>query len=70
MSRATPPQILPHYAGPVNAIPIGINTPRVATGLCSDCRSPQRICSMWSGVEGYMVKGRIHVNLIGENLGY
>lgn len=59
-----------HYAGPVNAIRIGVNTPCVATGLCSDCRSPQRICNMWSVIEGHMVKGRIHVKLVGENLGY
>jgi hypothetical protein len=59
-----------HYAGPINAIRIGINTPCVATGLCSDCSSPQRICNMWSVIEGHMVKGRIHVKLVGENLGY
>jgi hypothetical protein len=59
-----------HYAGPVNAIRIGIDTPCVVTGLCSDCRSPQRICNMWSIIEGHMIKDRIHVKLVGENLGY
>lgn len=59
-----------HYAGPVNAIRIGVKTPCVKTGLCSDCRSPQRICNMWSVIEGHMAKGRIHVKLVGENLGY
>ena len=59
-----------HYAGPVNAIRLGLNTPCVATGLCSDCRSPQRICNMWSIIEGHMIKDRIHVKLVGENLGY
>jgi hypothetical protein len=59
-----------HYAGPVNAIRLGIQTPCVETGLCADCRSPQRICNMWSIIEGHMVKGRIHVKLVGENLGY
>jgi hypothetical protein len=59
-----------HYAGPINAIRIGVKTPCVATGLCSDCRSPQRICNMWSVIEGHMAKGRIHVKLVGENLGY
>lgn len=59
-----------HYAAPVNAIRLGIPTPCVETGLCSDCRSPQRICNMWSIIEGHMVKGRIHVKLVGENLGY
>jgi hypothetical protein len=59
-----------HYAGPVNAIRLAIQTPCVETGLCSDCRSPQRICNMWSIIEGHMIKGRVHVKLVGENLGY
>jgi hypothetical protein len=59
-----------HYAAPVNAIRLGVPTPCVETGLCADCRSPQRICNMWSIIEGHMIKGRIHVKLVGENLGY
>jgi L-lactate utilization protein LutB len=59
-----------HYAAPVNAARIGIDTPCVETGLCSDCRSPQRICNMWSIIEGHMIKDRIHVKLVGDNLGY
>ena len=59
-----------HYAGPVNAIRLGVNTPCVTTGLCTDCKSPQRICNMWSIIEGHMIKGRIHVKLVGESLGY
>jgi hypothetical protein len=42
----------------------------VGMGLCSDCRTPQRICNMWSTIEGHMIKDRIYVKLIGENLGY
>jgi hypothetical protein len=59
-----------HYAAPVNAIRFGVKTPCVETGLCSDCKSPQRICNMWSTIEGHMIKDRIHVMLVGENLGY
>jgi len=59
-----------HYAAPVNATRIGVETPCVETGLCSDCRSPQRICNMWSIIEGHMIKDRIHVKLVGDNLGY
>ncbi len=59
-----------HYAGPVNAIRLGLNNPCVETGLCADCKSPQRICNMWSIIEGHMIKDRIHVKLVGENLGY
>jgi hypothetical protein len=59
-----------HYAAPVNAIRLGIPTPCVETGLCADCRSPERICNIWSIIEGHMIKDRIHVKLVGENLGY
>jgi hypothetical protein len=59
-----------HYAGPVNAIRLGRNTPCVETGLCTDCTSPERICNMWSIIEGHMIKDRIHVKLVGETLGY
>ncbi|MBN2553315.1 MAG: lactate utilization protein, partial [Spirochaetales bacterium] len=59
-----------HYAAPVNAMRIGSKTPCVANGLCTDCRSPARICNMWSIIEGHMVKNRIHVKLVGESLGY
>jgi len=59
-----------HYAAPVNSIRLGLETPCAKTGLCSDCRVPQRICNMWSIIEGHMIEGRIHVKLIGENLGY
>ena len=59
-----------NYVAPINAIRLGIDTPCITTGLCSDCKSPQRICNMWSIIEGHMIKGRIHVKLVGENLGY
>ena len=59
-----------HYAAPVNAIRLNMETPCVKTGLCTDCNSPQKICNIWSIIEGQLVKGRIHVKLIGENLGY
>ena len=59
-----------HYAAPVNNIRYGLKNPCVETGLCTDCKTPQRICNMWSIVEGHMIQNRIHVKLIGENLGY
>ena len=58
------------YAAPVNVIRIGYKNPCRENGLCSDCRSPQRICNIWSIIEGHMANGRIHVKLVGENLGY
>ena len=59
-----------HFASPINNIRLKQNNPCVETGLCSDCRSPQRICNIWSTIEGHMIKDRIHVKLIGEDLGY
>jgi hypothetical protein len=59
-----------HYASPVNSIRLGFDLPCVETGLCSDCRSAKRICNIWSIIEGHLFEGRIHVKLIGEDLGY
>jgi hypothetical protein len=57
-----------HYAAPANNIRYGLKNPCVETGLCSDCRTPQRICNMWSTIEGHMIEGRIHVKLVGSSL--
>jgi hypothetical protein len=59
-----------HFASPINNIRLKQNNPCVETGLCSDCRSPQRICNIWSTIEGHMIEGRIQVKLVGEFLGY
>jgi L-lactate utilization protein LutB len=59
-----------HHAAPINAIRLNRATPCVETGLCSDCKSPERICYMWSIIEGHMLENRIHVKLVGEDLGY
>ena len=59
-----------HYAAPVNNIRYGLKNPCVETGLCNDCKSPSRICNMWSIIEGHMIDKRIHVKLIGEAVGY
>ncbi len=59
-----------HYAAPVNNIRLGMKNPCVKTGLCSNCKSPTRICNMWSIIEGHMIENRIHVKLIGEFMGY
>ncbi len=59
-----------HHAAPINAIRLSRATPCGETGLCSDCRSPERICNMWSIIEGHLIENRIHVKLVGEDLGY
>ena len=59
-----------HHAAPINAIRLSRATPCVETGLCYDCKSPERICNMWSIIEGHLLENRIHVKLVGEDLGY
>jgi hypothetical protein len=59
-----------HHAAPINAIRLKRATPCGETGLCADCRSPERICNMWSIIEGHLLENRIHVKLVGEDLGY
>jgi len=61
-----------HYAAPVNARRLSYKVPCAETGMCSDCNSPQRICNVWMIIEGQMAAaaGRIHVKLVGEELGY
>lgn len=59
-----------HYAAPVNNIRLSLPNPCSEDGLCHDCRSPKRICNVWSVIEGNMIEGRIHVLLVGEDLGY
>ena len=59
-----------HYAAPVNAMRINAETPCTVNGLCADCRAPKRLCNFWSVIEGSMVPNRLHVVLVGENLGY
>jgi L-lactate utilization protein LutB len=59
-----------HLAAPTNAIRLNRKTPCVQTGRCHDCDSPERICNMWSIMEGHGIPNRIHVKLVGEDLGY
>jgi len=59
-----------HHAAPMNVIRLGLQNPCKETGVCADCKSPSRICNMWSIIEGHMVKDRIFVLLVGEDLGY
>ncbi len=58
------------YAAPVNAMRLKRKTPCAVTGKCADCSSKDRICSVWSITEKSSPKGRIHVILINEDLGY
>lgn len=57
-------------SAPANAVRLSRSTPCVVTGVCTDCRSEERICSV-STVIGYQtMRERIKVVLVGEELGY
>jgi hypothetical protein len=63
-------QRIDSIAAPINAKRLNLSTPCAATGTCSECESPQRICRI--GVTLWK-KPRLtdyHVILINENLGY
>lgn len=48
----------------------GLKNPCLEDGRCHQCASETKICNMWSIIEGQAVRGRIHVVLVGEDLGY
>ncbi len=57
------------YAAPVNAMRLNKKTPCAKTGICEECKSPERICNSWTITEKSFPKGRIKVVLVNENLG-
>ena len=59
-----------HHASVINNIRLNFKNPCVEKGYCLDCNTPSRICNMWSIIEGHMAQNRIHVKLVGEDLGY
>lgn len=56
-------------AAPLNAKRHGSNTPCARTGECRDCKSPDRICSIWTISAKSWPKNRIKVILIDQALG-
>ncbi len=59
-----------HLASPMNAMRIGCRTPCVKAARCMDCKSPDRICSVWTMTEKSFPAQRIHVLLINQDVGY
>jgi anion-transporting ArsA/GET3 family ATPase len=57
------------YSAPVNAMRLNKKTPCAKTGVCEECKSPERICNSWTITEKSFPKGRIKVVLVNENLG-
>ena len=57
-------------AAPANCVRLGLNTPCAQLGKCADCSSPDCICCQFLITRRSRTKGRIHIILIGEELGY
>ena len=64
-------------ATPANAMRLNLDTPCTHGAcpgtdgeLCAGCRSENRICAMYTVLARQRVKDRIHVILIGEEVGY
>lgn len=62
---------------PANALRLHIDTPCTHAAcpgtdgnMCGGCRSENRICSLYTVMARQRVKGRVHVILIGEEIGY
>ncbi|HUX55102.1 MAG TPA: lactate utilization protein [Williamwhitmania sp.] len=63
-------QRIRRYTAPLNAIKHpNFSTPCQRTSVCSDCKSPDRICNAWLITEKSFPKGRITLVLINEDLG-
>ncbi len=58
-----------NFVAPINAMRLDMKTPCVKSGRCADCKSPTRICNMWTVTEKSFPKGRIKVVLINQDLG-
>ncbi len=57
-------------ATPMNCQRLNKKTPCSATGVCSDCLSPDCICNQVVITRRSGIEGRIKVILVGEELGY
>ena len=59
-----------NVAAPINAQRFGLNTPCAKTGSCMNCKSPDTICCQFLITRYSHHPDRIHVILVGENLGF
>lgn len=57
-------------AAPINATRLHMNTPCTKTGSCVNCLSPDTVCCQFLLTRYSRHKDRIHVILVGENVGY
>ncbi|MBR6476937.1 MAG: lactate utilization protein [Lachnospiraceae bacterium] len=59
-----------NVAAPINAQRFGLSTPCAKTGSCMNCKSPDTICCQFLITRFSKHPGRIHVILVGEDLGF
>lgn len=59
-----------NVAATINTQRFGIDTPCTKNGGCMDCKSPDTICCQFLITRYSRHKGRIHVILVNENLGF
>ncbi len=59
-----------NVAAPANAQRFGLSTPCAKTGTCFDCKSPDTICCQFLITRYSKHKGRIHVILVNDSLGF
>ncbi len=57
-------------ATPPNAIRVGASTPCSKTGVCADCTGSGCICCQEVITRASMIRGRIKIILVGEELGF
>lgn len=57
-------------AGVMNARRVGAKTPCAKTGICTDCRSPQRICRVVTIMQYRPLQTNIEIVLVNEHLGF
>ncbi|MBQ6621603.1 MAG: lactate utilization protein [Mogibacterium sp.] len=59
-----------NVAAPINAQRFGLSTPCAKTGACMNCKSPDTICAQFLITRFSMVKDRIKVILVNDDLGF
>ena len=59
-----------NVAAPINAQRFGLDTPCAKTGSCMNCKSPDTICCQFLITRFSRHKGRIHVILVNDKLGF
>lgn len=59
-----------NVAAPINTARLNKNTPCAKTGTCMDCKCPDTICCQFLVTRYSRHNDRIHVILVGEDLGF